>query len=124
VQGVVGRGLGATAAVLAAARGLPARRLVLQAPVTDLAATLRARMEAAGFAPEHAAPVLRRLERHIGVGLETLDWQRALRGLEQPVLFLPDPMTPANIARAVRFLQQGKRRAIPAAPAVPFRTAI
>jgi hypothetical protein len=110
VHAVVGQGLGASAAVLAAGLGLNARRLVLLAPAADPLHALRAQARAAGLSPARVDGVLRRYERHVGVSLERLDLRRAEHDLDGPVLRLSDPTCDAGIARVVNFLRQGEGR--------------
>lgn len=124
VHAVIGQGLGASAAVLAATQGLNARRLVLLAPAVDPVTALRAQALAEGLSPARVEGVMRRFERHLGVGLERLDVRRAERDLDGPVLRLPNPPTDAAIARVVGFL--GQRESAPRAESAqtPYRTAV
>jgi len=124
VHAVVGQRLGASVAALAALQGMNARRLVLQAPVADLTAHLRAQALAAGLSAARADGVLRRYERYMGQGLETLAWRRTLPLLERPTLTLPAELPPGGIARAVSFLQQGRAASIPENHESPYRAAI
>jgi pimeloyl-ACP methyl ester carboxylesterase len=124
VHAVIGRGLGASAAVLAADQGLNARRLVLLAPGVDPATALRAQALAEGLSPERAEDVLRRVERHLGVSLERLDVRRAERRLDRPVLRLPSAPNEAGIARAVNFLRRGEARPLPEGAETPYRAAV
>ncbi len=90
LHAVVAHSLGATATALALFDNLPATRGVLIAPPADAPHFARRLASALGLSPERTEGMLARVQRDVGVHLESLDIRRIAGWMRQPALIFHD----------------------------------
>ncbi|MEP6992804.1 MAG: alpha/beta fold hydrolase [bacterium] len=104
LHGIVAHSLGATAAVLAAADGLPVDRLVLLAPAGSLAPYFAQYRQALGIKGRLAQRLVAEVERRVGLSIAQLDATRAAQRVSANALVLhgsDDRQIPSAQGRAV-----------------------
>lgn len=90
VHALVGHSLGAAAAAIALAQGVPAQRAVLIAAPASIEAYLRRFAVALALPPAATARFIRNLEQANGVPVRAFEIRERVRGLRQPALVVHD----------------------------------
>ncbi len=95
-RGIVAHSLGAKAAALAVARGMPAERLVFLAPMGDFSLYLDLFADRHGFGPRIRSGLHRRLDRRLNMPLFDTDICAVATGIDNPppLLVVHDPDDP------------------------------
>jgi pimeloyl-ACP methyl ester carboxylesterase len=95
-RAIVAHSLGAKAAALAVARGMPVERLVFLAPMGDFSLYLDLFADRHGFGPRIRTRLHRRLDRRLGMPLFDTDIPKAVHSIDDPppLLLVHDPDDP------------------------------
>jgi len=110
--GVVAHSLGATAAALSVASGVPARRLVLLAPPSEPASFARQFGQSLRLPPDRIRGMLAEMDRTFGARIDELDLVRLAPQIKAPTLIVhdeDDAEVPSHHGRAVAKAAAGVR---------------
>lgn len=100
-RAIIGHSLGAKAAALAVAEGMPVERMVFLAPMGDFSLYLNTFAMRHGFGPRIRTGLHRRLDRRLGIPLDDTDIAAvAGRISHPPLLLVHDPDDPDSPYRA------------------------